>query len=174
MKAYKPLFIPYFPSNKTFPALNSKKIGRKTKHKTKWTNRKGTKITFNLYTFFKAKHFLIQHLPWLHLFIQHWSVCQTAGRSTSPGRLMKERKEERNKNLCNFLRNERRSPPSISSRIKKLGSLSRQMALRPRMCSCLKLNISLASLRNSSFSESVAPLRSVFTARLTSTTSTES
>ena len=55
-------------------------------------------------------------------------------------------------------------PASISSSIRKAGSLSRQMASRLRMWSCLKFHINLASFRNSSFSESFAPFLSVLTA----------
>ena len=59
------------------------------------------------------------------------------------------------------LRNDNKSPPSISSRMMNWGSLSRHTPKRPRMWSCLKLLISRASLRNSSFSWSEALLRRV-------------
>lgn len=54
-----------------------------------------------------------------------------------------------------------RSPPSISSMIMKLGSLSRHTPSSWRILSCLKLLINWASFKNSSFSCWDAPLRSV-------------
>ena len=58
-------------------------------------------------------------------------------------------------------RNVRRSPPSMSSRMMKCGWWSRQTPRRRMMCSCLKLLMSSASLRNSSSIASLEPLRNV-------------
>lgn len=58
-------------------------------------------------------------------------------------------------------RYERRSPPSMSSSIRKNGSWSVQTARRRRMCWCWKWLINCASFRNSPFSFSVAPFLKV-------------